>query len=246
MKAKFFFGVAAMVLLASCESVIEQDLEVSMGGEASDMTVTAVIESKAGTRTALSDEANSSGYHSLYWEKGDAINISDGESTAIFTTESDGTSTGVFTRKEGRIDGNALCFTAFYPSSITSSNMTLPAAQNYVENNVENFPMYAKSYIKEFAFKNLCGIIRLSLKNEESTTVKVSSISLSADNAGMSGSFTVGTDGAANVSGTDGVQLVCAQPVTLYSSLERISTSSCQRAATIPWWSKSVALMGKK
>lgn len=220
MKAKFFFGVAAMVLLASCESVIEQDLEVTMGGEASDMTVTAVIESKAGTRTALSDEANSSGYHSLYWEKGDAISISDGESTAVFTTESDGTSTGVFTRKEGRIDGNAYSYTAFYPSSITASNVTLPAEQNYVEDNVENFPMYAKSYTKEFAFKNLCGIIRLSLKKEESTTVKVSSISLSADNAGMSGSFTVGTDGAANVSGTDGVQLVCAQPVTLYSSLE--------------------------
>lgn len=218
MKAKLFFGMAAMVLLASCDSIFEQDLEVTLDTETSDMTVTAVIEGKADTRTALSDEADNAGYYFLYWTKGDAISISDGENTAIFTTESDGTSTGEFTRKEGQIDNDAYSYTAFYPSSITSNNMTLPAEQNYVSDNVENFPMYAKSCTKELAFKNLCGIIRLCLKYEDSETIQVSSISLSADNAGMSGSFTVGTDGSAEVSGGDGVQLTCAHPVTIYKN----------------------------
>lgn len=220
MRTKLFFGMAAMALLASCESVFTEDVEVILGTEPSDMTFSAVIAGNASTRTALSDEADSDGCYSLYWAKGDAISISDGESTAIFTTESDGTSSGEFTRKEGRIDGDAYSYTAFYPSSITSSNMTLPARQNYVPDNVENFPMYARSYTKDLEFKNLCGIIRLSLKNEESGSIEVSGISLSTDNAGMSGSFTVGTDGAAEVDGEDGVQLTCAQPVTLYKNLE--------------------------
>ena len=100
MRTKLFFGMAAMALLASCESVFTEDVEVILGTEPSDMTFSAVIAGNASTRTALSDEADSDGCYSLYWTKGDAISISDGESTAIFTTESDGTSSGEFTRKE--------------------------------------------------------------------------------------------------------------------------------------------------
>lgn len=220
MKTRFFLGIVAMALLTSCESIFTQDVEVELGTDATDMTFSAVIESKANTRTALSDEANSAGFYSLYWTKGDDISISDGENTAIFTTEDDGTSSGNFTRKEGRIDGDAFVYTAFYPSSITASHMVLPAEQKYVADNVGNFPMHAKSYTKDLEFRNLCGIIRLSLKSEETGSIEVSSISLSADNAGMSGSFTIGEDGSAIVDGSDGVVLTCEKAVPLYKNLE--------------------------
>ena len=95
--------------------------------------------------------------------------------------------------------------------------MILPANQNYVDGNIENFPMRAVSTNKNLAFKNLCGIIRFCLKSEENGQLKVSSISLSADK-GMSGAFTVGEDNAAVVTGTDGVVLTCAEAEQLYAT----------------------------
>ena len=220
MKAKLFFGVVAIALFASCESIFTHEIMMEPDDEVPDMTFSAIIENRSGTRTTLSDETNSAGYYSLQWIKGDAINISDGENTAIFTTESDGSSTGEFTLKSGTIDNDAYTYTAFYPSNITSNHMVLPAEQNYLVNDVENFPMYAKSHTKKLEFKNLCGIIRLSLKSEKDKPVEISSINLSAGNAGMSGNFSIGEDGSAIVDGNDGVILICERTVPLYNSIE--------------------------
>lgn len=118
---------------------------------------------------------------------------------------------------EGVISKTASQYVAFYPSTIISSNMVLPATQNYVYQNIGNFPMCAVSTNKDLVFKNLCGIIRFSLKSEEFDQIEVSSINLSADN-GMSGAFTVGNDNAAVLSGTDGVVLNCAEPEMLYTT----------------------------
>ena len=95
--------------------------------------------------------------------------------------------------------------------------MVLPANQNYIDGNIENFPMRAVSTNKNLAFKNLCGIIRFCLKSEENGQMKVSSISLSSDK-GMSGAFTVGEDDAAVITGTDGVVLTCADAEQLYAT----------------------------
>lgn len=123
-----------------------------------------------------------------------------------------------FSHKSGTVSGNAAEYTAFYPSKITVSNMVLPSTQNYVKNNVEYFPMYAKSDNKELAFKNLCGIIRLCIKAGENEEVNIASISLSS-NKGMSGAFTIGDDNEAVVDGADGVVLNCMEPCSLYTSV---------------------------
>lgn len=221
MKTKLFLGIAAMALFSSCEDLFEEKKTVIDISEIeSDMTFSAVTESTDSTRSSLSDKTNSAGYYSLYWTRGDAISISsDGMSTAIFTTEDEGTPFAEFTRKEGRI-GSGATYMAFYPSSITPSHMVLPAEQKYVANNIKDFPMYAESKTKELKFKNLCGIIRLSLKSEETGSIEVSSISLSADNAGMSGSFIIGEDDYAIVDGSDGVVLTCEKAIPLHESLE--------------------------
>ena len=215
MRSNFFFGIAAMLLLASCEESFE--METNMEIDNSSEVFTATTESEPSTRTSLSGYTNSDGCYSLYWSEGDAISISDGVSTAVYTTGDSYSSTAEFTKIEGSISNAASQYTAFYPSTITVSNMMLPATQNYVSDNVENFPMCAVSTNKDLAFKNLCGIIRFSLKSEESGQVSISSISLSADK-GMSGTFTVDDDNAAVVSGNDGVVLNCADAKTLYTT----------------------------
>lgn len=219
MRTKFLSGVAIMTLLASCET-ITFDYENEVDLKTPDGTFSAIIERQPGTRTTLSDNTNSSGYYTLSWNQGDEISIYDGENISVFTTDDNGTDTGIFRKKEGTVNYGAFSYTAFYPSSITAIDMMLPAEQCYVEDNVKDFPMYAKSYSKELEFKNLCGIIRLALKSQETDSIEIATISLSSDNAGMSGEFTIGYDKAAVVSGTDGVVLTCNNPVKLYTSTE--------------------------
>lgn len=215
MRSILFFGIAAMLLLASCEESFEMETNLEIGNPSE--VFTATTENEPSTRTSLSGYTNGDGCYSLYWSEGDAISISDGVSTAVYTTDDSYSSTAEFTKSEGSISNTASQYTAFYPSTITVSNMVLPATQNYVSDNVENFPMRAVSTNKNLAFKNLCGIIRFCLKSEENGQLKVSSISLSADK-GMSGTFIVGEDNAAVVTGTDGVVLTCAEAEQLYAT----------------------------
>ncbi len=214
MKISFLFGITTMLLLVSCVETVE--MEVDNDADKPSVVFSATTESAPSTRTSLSGYTNSDGCYSLNWSSGDAISISDGASTAVYITD-DNYTTADFVCSEGKICNTATRYVAFYPSTITSENMTLPATQNFWDKNVENFPMYAVSHNKDLAFKNLCGIIRFCLKTEEVGQVAVSSISLSADK-GMSGTFTVGEDNAAVVAGSDGVVLECAEPEMLYAS----------------------------
>jgi hypothetical protein len=215
MRSKLFFGIATMLLLASCEGTFETELGNEVNG--STEIFSATTETEPSTRTSLSGYTNGDGCYSLYWDSGDAISICDGVNTAVYTTDDSYTSSADFVRSEGKISNTAAYYEAFYPSSITTTNMILPANQNYVDGNIENFPMRAVSTNKNLAFKNLCGIIRFCLKSEENGQLKVSSISLSADK-GLSGAFTVGEDNAAVVTGTDGVVLTCAEAEQLYAT----------------------------
>ncbi|MBM6720386.1 hypothetical protein H6B13_12235 [Bacteroides gallinaceum] len=213
MKAKLFFSVVAMLSLVSCT----EDIDIELKDEVSPVekvVFSAFMENYAESRTGISDYPTF-GYYSLFWTRGDAISIYDGRNTAVFTTENDKSSFAEFVLTKGQIDDEASEYKAFYPSTITVYNQELPATQHYVENNVENFPMYAYSQSKDLKFKNLCGIIQLSLKNGADSPIGVSSIGLSSVNSGMSGEFTIGIDGAAEVEGTGGVVLVCEKTVSL-------------------------------
>ena len=128
MKTTLFFGAFAIVLLASCETEINH--MIPLDGEDPGFAFSAITETGGITKTHLSDNASGAGYYSLYWTKGDDISVYDGTSTSVFTTDSDGEPTGVFTWKEGTIDKNASVYMAFYPSSITVSDMTLPETRD--------------------------------------------------------------------------------------------------------------------
>ncbi len=72
-------------------------------------------------------------------------------------------------------------FRAFYPSSLPVSNryglwyVVLPVTQTYVENSINEFPMYAESSSNQLSFKNLCGVLKLHLTkaNTNITTITV-------------------------------------------------------------------------
>ena len=134
MRSKIFFIIAATLLCVSCEKTFVMETELEIGSRSE--TFTATIECEPSTRTSLSDFNSNESFYSLIWSKGDAISISDGAKTAIYTTDDNYSSTAEFIRSEGSISNKASQYTAFYPSTITTSNMVLPATQNYVEDNV--------------------------------------------------------------------------------------------------------------
>ena len=214
MKTRLLFIIAAIFMLASCESLFTTYPTVESVD--STFTFTASTESKAETRTSLSYSADENGMYSLTWNRGDEISVYDGVSTAVFSTDSY-SATAEFKLKTGETDKNAASYTAFYPASITIDNMVLPSQQVYTSHGIINFPMYAYSTSRNLQFKNICGILKISMKTKESTDVSVSSISVSSEK-GMSGTFTVADDYSAVVEGNDGVVLNCEEPVRLYNA----------------------------
>ena len=83
-------------------------------------------------------------------------------------------------------------FMIYYPASMMSATATypqLPAEQEYAENSVKGFPMYAVTQSHAFQFTNLCGLFRLQLQK---TGVSVRSITITTNKA-VNGTFEVGT-----------------------------------------------------
>lgn len=213
----------ALLSMVSCESVISQEMEVELNfplTESENHTFEAFVEdgcSGTTTRTALSNTTNCNGNYSLTWEKGDAISITDGTNSAIYKTAECGANVK-FEKSSGHISNTALTYKAFYPSYLTPQNMELPVIQEYVENGVKDFPMYAESCNTTLQFKNLCGILRISLKNlDTDNSARIKSITVMADGQGLSGKFTIGECGAAVTCGTGSATLNCESPVALSS-----------------------------
>ena len=201
MKRFFVFAALAAFALTSCEQKIDIPAEIPTPGssESTGLVFTATTES-AVTKTALDDNYN------VLWQNGDKITIVDGAShVGVYSTTST-TTQGEFTKESGDM-ADTPSYTAYYPSTIyKGGTLTLPAEQTYVAENISGAPMMAVSSTTSLGFKNLVGIIKLSLTTNQSGQ-KVRSIALSA-NEGMSGPFTVTSD-AAVVSGTAGVTLNC-------------------------------------
>lgn len=225
MKSKTLFAAMAVASLSlvSCESVITEEMTIDLNLSVSDATTPkfeAFVEegcSGTTTRTALSNTTNCNGNYHLIWEKDDAISITDGTSSAIYKTVECGANVK-FEKASGRISNTASSYKAFYPSYLTPQNMELPVIQEYVENGVKDFPMYAKSCNTTLQFKNLCGILRVSMKNlDTNNSTSIKNITVMADGKGLSGKFTIGECGAAVTCGTGTATLNCTSPVVLNS-----------------------------
>ncbi len=125
---------------------------------------------------------------SLNWVSGDQVAIYGTAGCGIYTATPQSPATVALFDNVGGTTGDGP-FRAFYPSTLTTDgvSITLPAAQTYVENSINEFPMYAESATNQLAFKNLCGVLKLHLTK---ANTNISSISVTA-NAEICGDFTV-------------------------------------------------------
>ena len=105
--------------------------------------------------------------------------------------------------------GYAAPFHAYFPAALyDGTTATLPA--NITEEWADgrfNMPMYAESATTNLQFKNLCGVLKITVKSDDLASVR--SIKVSSSNCATSGKFTVNEEGAAVlITPTDVSQIV--------------------------------------
>ena len=132
----------------------------------------------------------------LKWDdEGESIMVMGDGNTAEYlaTSVTNNNTCATFACQVGEeVDADA--YKIYYPASMVAANNTLqlPAEQEYVENSVKGFPMYAETQSHTFQFTNLCGLFRLQLRK---TGKSISSITITTDKA-VNGTFTVSTSAA--------------------------------------------------
>ena len=170
-----FISLVAATLSCQSELIPEGDFPQEM----IDLTVEAVVEDDADTKTSLGG-TSSSDYRDVLWDRGDEIAFfADGASSfSKFTNmnEQDSQKTAVFSGSVQESEDYA----SFYPYSAVRSlgqgkvYFTLPATQTYQQDGFADgmSPMMGRLSDGKLLFKNLCGILVLNLVGEG----KVSSI----------------------------------------------------------------------
>ena len=141
----------------------------------------ATMESTADGKTVLSGTA-------LNWVSGDQVAIYGTAGRGLYSATPQTPATVATLDNVSGETGDGP-FRAFYPASLTTdgTTITLPSAQTYVENSINEFPMYAESATNQLAFKNLCGVLKLHLTK---ANTNITAITVKA-NAEINGQFTV-------------------------------------------------------
>ena len=190
-------AVSALLLSVSCAKIEQSEIL----SEVADGTIFTASIDQDDAKTVLTES------YKVNWEAGDKININGATYSA---TPMDPATQARFTKTSGTNPNSP--YKAVFPSTLYSNQaFSFPAIQTYQDGKF-NAPMYAESETEMLSFKNICGVICLSLKG----TDKVKSISLIANEA-VCGAFTMTDATTVNLTGTgktvtlnlgaDGVQL---------------------------------------
>lgn len=132
----------------------------------------------------------------LYWSPGDEIKVFGRQGSAIFATRANTSSSWTsFRRTEaigtGPFDGP---YRAFYPADITTDgqHVTLPMVQHSEDGSLDHdFPMYAQTTASDvLEFKNLCGVLRISLFKPNVNVKKIKIVA----NTNINGEYEVSYD----------------------------------------------------
>lgn len=88
---------------------------------------------------------------------------------------------------------------AYFPASLYNGVAALPSAvsETWADGKF-NMPMYATSTTTDLQFKNLCGVLKITVKSDQIAAVK--KIKVSSANKAVSGTFTVNANNAAVLS----------------------------------------------
>lgn len=174
MKKYIYMAVAAIAALSSCGS----DNDSIMGeADKQPLVFTGTMEGAAARATIENNRAK--------WEEGDQISINGN----TYNAQSAGLTTTFKAAAEGQ-EATGDTYNAYFPASLyNSGTLELPAnvSETWPEGKF-NMPMYATSTTTDLEFKNLCGVLKITVTNEQINAVK--SIKVSANKA-VSGAFTV-------------------------------------------------------
>ena len=176
-------AVVTMAVLSSCKKE-----------ETGKVLFTATIEGSAKTTISINDMTETG---TMAWEQGDKITVFDGNGVeATLSAITAGTISG-FTLDDGQTEPATAPYLAIYNDggSVTRNTITLSDIQNWSSSSVKA-PMYAPyTNSTELEFKNLCGILVLTLDAPASGTTpkKVTDIVITADNP-LCGSFLIDAD----------------------------------------------------
>ena len=182
MKKYIFIALAAIAALSSCakESLVSND---ENGKEA--QVFTATMEDCVTTKATF-DGTNKC----AFWEINDEVSINGKK----YKAQSAGTTT-TFAAIDGGAEGPT--YNAYFPAGLyDGTNATLPAnvSETWAADKF-NMPMYAESSTFDLSFKNLCGVLKITVTNTQLASVKC--ITVSSTNKAVSGAFTVDANNAA-------------------------------------------------
>lgn len=178
---KHTFLAAAMAMMALTMTSCQKE----EGILASDITFTATTES-GNSKTHLEGL-------NLKWDMNDEIVVMEctHHVSGIYAATSIDGNYATFTAVDVPTF-SANDFVAYYPQSIffgvqsSTADLALPATQNYAENSINGFPMYAVAENFTFHFKNLCGVMRLHLQQ---SGISVRQIKITTNNHDIWGDF---------------------------------------------------------
>ena len=177
-------AVAAIAALSSCSS----DNEVFNSEVKKALTFTATMEGIGGTRAEFDSEAKCA-----KWEEGDEIIIvgvdeeENDPTTAPYVASGTSGDVTTFEPKNSGEEVSGVFFEAFFPASIIGKEGTeSPAVINEEwKKDQFNMPMAATSRSTNLKFKNLCGVLAITVKDDQLSQVK--SIKVSSANRSVSG-----------------------------------------------------------
>ena len=156
MKKYLILSLAALAMLSGCKKDNNGDVT----------TFTATIE-QSGAKTTLGSGDNAG---KVFWELNDAISINGVAYTATTVGSSNATQ-ATFTAIEATGAAGSTYY-AYYPASLYSDGgCVLPRVQDYVDGTIRNLPMYAESTDHNLVFKNLCGVLAITVPDSVMTTV---------------------------------------------------------------------------
>ncbi len=194
-----FAMAAALSAVACTKEIIDEQPTGSQMPEGEKLTINAISGELDGTATDTK-AVGVYGYQVL-WEDNDRIAVTDGTHRGKFELiEGARTTAGKFSQAEDDDQTYGNDVTGFYPASLLQEDGSLawPYIQKWSEA-ITGMPMTASASLEEeeatFNFKSLGGVLQLVLTTPSGYT-KMKTITISAENAGLSGKFTV-TDGAA-------------------------------------------------
>jgi len=173
--------IAVLVGIFATTSCQKEELQKS--SEESVLHFSASIEPGTSTKTTVEKVDGTTVSYKTKWVDTDCIKI-EGATYQATPNSTDATKAD-FTKTSGA-DPTATPYKAYYPASMfDGTTATLPASYTYAEGEF-NMPMYAESTNNNLLFKNLCGVLAITIPSTQISSV--SSITVISDKQ-MNGAF---------------------------------------------------------